>query len=144
MKNVRKDTRTVREAVGVFDSIESLEAAINELQCSGFERHQVSVLGSEAAVKERFGRPHVPTKLLKDDPKTPRSPDIQKEELGVGQGVIIGSGSFAGMLVTALGTGVSIASGALIPVIAVGAAWSGCLRASRRGRLWSWQPPKSG
>lgn len=121
LRSFNKEVKTVREAVGVFPSTQSLEAVIDELEMSGFERHQISVLGSEAAVKEQFGKANLPVELLEDNPHTPRSPEIRREELGVGQGVVLGSSAFAGMILAAAVSGVSVVSSGLVPMIVIGA-----------------------
>lgn len=110
----------IREAVGIFDAYDQMEETIGDLQISGFARHQISVLGTEAAVKERFGAPHVKTELLKDNPDAPRSPDIKKEELGIAQGLLIGGGTVTGVV------GAVIASGGLaVPGAVMAAALGG-------------------
>lgn len=115
------ETGIVREAVGVFDTVKGLEAAIDELESSGFERRQISVLGSEGAVKDTFGKANLTAKQLEDNPETPRSHEIRREELGVGQGVVVGGGAFAGILIAAAISGVSVISGGLVTTIALGA-----------------------
>lgn len=88
--------RKIREAVGIFDSYDHMEETIHELESSGFDRRQISVLGSEAEVAKNFGTPHVRVELLEDNDNTPHSPYIRPEELSIGQGVIIGVGMLAG------------------------------------------------
>ncbi|MET0155397.1 MAG: hypothetical protein ABW189_04760 [Rickettsiales bacterium] len=95
----------VREAVGVFGSADALQRAVDALESAGFERRLISVLGSDAALRERFGTVEISSQLLEDHPDAPRSPDVKKEELGVGQGVLIGGGMFLGIVAAALATG---------------------------------------
>lgn len=102
----------VREAVGIFEDYDQMEKTIADLQLNGFGRYQISVLGSEAAVKEKFGMTHVQTELLEDHPDAPRSPDIKKEELALGQGVLV-----AGGLLTGVVTAVIASGGVLVPGI---------------------------
>ena len=45
----------VREAVAVFDDAESMESAVDEILSAGFDRAEVSLLSSEAAVEEKLG-----------------------------------------------------------------------------------------
>lgn len=85
------ETHEVREAVGVFDDYDALYDTIKELGTSGFGRHQISVLGSDAAVRERLGDPVVTPEWVEDNPIAPRSPIIGVEELGVAQGVLVGA-----------------------------------------------------
>jgi hypothetical protein len=51
-------TRTyrTREAVVVFSDPHALEAAVDELEISGFDRAAVSVLATDEKIKERVGR----------------------------------------------------------------------------------------
>ncbi len=48
-----KDSNTVevREAVGIFDSEEKMQAAIDDLLSHGFDRAEISVLAPVKAVK---------------------------------------------------------------------------------------------
>lgn len=85
------ETHEVREAVGVFDDYAALYDTIKELGTSGFGRHQISVLGSDAAVRERLGDPQIGPEWVEDNPIAPRSPIIGVEELGVAQGVLVGA-----------------------------------------------------
>ncbi len=48
-------TNTMREAVGVFQTAEQLEAAIDDLLSAGFDRAEVSLLAAEPAVEEKLG-----------------------------------------------------------------------------------------
>lgn len=84
------------EAVGVFDSYEQLHDTIKELETSGIGRRQISVRGSDAAVKREYGESTVIPERLEDDPNAPHSPIIGAEELGVAQGVLIGIGMYVG------------------------------------------------
>ena len=42
----------MREAIGVFDGVAQLDATINDLQVSGFDRAEISMLATQAAVEE--------------------------------------------------------------------------------------------
>lgn len=95
----------VREAVGVFEDYDELYETIKELGTVGFGRHQISVLGSDEAVEEIFQRPEVTPEVVEDNPFAPRSFNVGLEELGVAQGVLIGSGIYVGAIVGILSTG---------------------------------------
>ena len=45
----------VPEAVGIFDSSETLQAAIYDLRMSGFSRADISLLGDKKALTEKLG-----------------------------------------------------------------------------------------
>lgn len=80
----------VKEAVGVFDSLENLDEAIRELEGSSFPRHSISVLGSRERVEEKFGAKSVNPKWLEDNPNAPRDISIRPEEKTIGASFIIG------------------------------------------------------
>jgi len=44
----------IREAVGVFDNPEKVDAAIADLEGTAFPRHDISVLGSKKEVREKL------------------------------------------------------------------------------------------
>lgn len=86
----------VREAVGLFDDYDHLQETIKELEESGFNRRQISVLGTELAREQRFGASRVNPVDMEDDPNTPRSANIAAEELSIAQGVVMGIGMLTG------------------------------------------------
>ncbi len=45
----------IREAVAVFDDAEALQAAIDELESSGFDRAEISLLAGAKSVEEKLG-----------------------------------------------------------------------------------------
>lgn len=121
----------VREAVGVFDDVNALHETIKDLETSGFGRRQISVRGSEAEMRERFGQTQLETKQLEDHPQAPHRPIVAPEELGVAKGVLIGGGIFVGFV------------GAVIPIAASGGELTGTsiatvLLASAIGALAGW------
>jgi hypothetical protein len=65
-------TYCAREAVGVFNSPESLETAVNKLELAGFDRASISVLGSDHEVKKRVGHLYLSIAEAEDDPKAPQ------------------------------------------------------------------------
>jgi len=99
---------TVREAVGVFHDVDSFEAAINELQSSGFDRSEISLLASEEAVTGKLGHVYSSAEELEDAPDTPRAVYVGDDAVGQGQAAVIG-GLF--MLGTFAAIGAIVASG---------------------------------
>lgn len=95
----------IREAVGVFDNYEEMEKTIEALQIAGIGRRHISVLGSQMAVEKKFGSTHVKTDVLADHPDAPRSPDIQQEELGIGQGALVSGGLLFGVVTAVIASG---------------------------------------
>ena len=59
-------TTTIREAVGVFHNADEMEAAIEELEESGFDRAEISLLASQDAVHEKLGHAYADAKSLED------------------------------------------------------------------------------
>lgn len=112
------NTKTTREAVGIFNDNEKLQEAINELCTAHFERYDISVLGNEAAIKEKFKQYRNPHELV-DNPQTPRSINIAPEEMGVAQGAVIGGGILVGV-VAALTAAGGVALPSTIPATVIG------------------------
>ncbi|NNM57153.1 hypothetical protein [Acidocella sp.] len=63
---------TYREAVAVFDSAETLDAAVFTLETHGFDRAAFSLLASEEAVEQKLGHRYQLVKEVEDDPAAPR------------------------------------------------------------------------
>jgi hypothetical protein len=51
-----QEQRTIREAVGVFDSPDKLQEAIDDLMSSGFDRAELSLLAAEETVDQSIAR----------------------------------------------------------------------------------------
>jgi len=92
------------EAVGIFDDAQELHRTIEDLEISGFARSQISVRGSDAAVKNKFGHASVKPEHLQDNPHAPRSAVIGREDVGVAQGVLIGAGAWIGSALALIAT----------------------------------------
>lgn len=113
-------TGKVREAVAVFHSAADFYAAIDDLQSSGFDRAQISVLATADTVAERLGNHFERVADLEDDPGAPRVAYVSPEAVGDAQGAVIGGFVYVGALV---GIGAVVSSGgALLPLIAAAAA----------------------
>ncbi len=101
-------TASVREAVAVFDDSTSLLAAIDELESSGFDREDLSLLAGKDAVEEKLGHVFERVADLEDDPKTPRQAFISPESVGDAKGWAIGGLLYVGGVSAA---GAVVASG---------------------------------
>jgi hypothetical protein len=64
--------QAIKEAVAVFDTTETLEAAVFELETRGFDRAAFSLLASEAAVTQKLGHGYDLIKQVEDNPDVPR------------------------------------------------------------------------
>ena len=91
-----------REAIGIFDDQEKLDAAIQELEATHFPRRDISVLGSAEEIEKRFGSEAVDPDLLKDSPRTLRSISIRPEEKTIGATAFIGLLGYVGGCIAAL------------------------------------------
>lgn len=69
---------SVREAVGVFSDVEALEAAVDELEVSGFDRATISVLASDKTIKERMGPLHHTLVEIEDDRQAPGTAFVER------------------------------------------------------------------
>ena len=128
----------VPEAVGVFDSFETLQAAIYDLRMSGFSRADISLLGGKEAMKEKLGSAYWHAADLEDNPDAPRAAFVSEEAIGELEGAIGGGFFFLGSMIamTAMLTPASTLA-ASIAAIAIGggpAAVVGALLARRVGQ----------
>jgi hypothetical protein len=128
----------VPEAVGVFDRFDTSQAAFYDLRMVGFGRHDISLLGDEAAMEEKLGRAYWRSKELADDPRTPRAAFASEEAIGELEGAVAGGFFFLGSYI-AMAAMLTPAStlAASIAAIAVGGspgAVLGTLLARRIGR----------
>ena len=65
---------TDTEAVALFHDVKSLQAAIDELLTSGFDREDLSVLASKKTIEDKLGHGYGSTRDLEDNPDAPRAP----------------------------------------------------------------------
>jgi hypothetical protein len=115
---------TVREAVGVFHDAKSLEAAADALMEHGFDRSDLSLLASEAAVRDRLGGEAPKAVALEDDPDAPRRALTATEDIGDAEGAVIGGFTYVGAVAAAgalVATGAGLAAAAAGTVLAGGA-----------------------
>lgn len=128
----------VPEAVGLFDSFETLQAAIYDLLISGFNRYDISLLGGQDAMKEKLGSAYWRAQDLEDNPDAPRAAFVSEESIGALEGAIAGGFFY-------LGSGIALAAmltpastlAASIAAVAIGggpAAVIGTLLARRIGQ----------
>ncbi len=57
----------VKEAVAVFDNVKQLQDAIDELESSGFDRAEISLLASSGAVETKLGHMYEKVEELEDE-----------------------------------------------------------------------------
>lgn len=93
---------TVREAVGVFDAPDKLDAAVADLEGTSFSRMDISVLGSTQEMEEKYGS-SFRTEWLEDNSDAPRDILIRPEEKVIGASFIIGCCAYTAGCVIAIG-----------------------------------------
>ncbi|WP_338468054.1 hypothetical protein RXV95_05720 [Novosphingobium sp. ZN18A2] len=116
-------SRPIREAVAYFDTAKDIEAAIDELLRSGFDRAEVSLLATESAVEEKLGHKYRKVSELEDDPAVPRTFYVPTESIGGAEGALISAPLYLAAFST---IGAVVASGgSLLAVIAAAVAAGG-------------------
>ncbi len=116
------DARMIREAVGVFDTSETLQEAIDDVMSSGFDRAALSLLASEKAVEDKLGHKYQKITELEDDPIVPRCCYVSTESIGSAEGGLIGGLMYVGATV---GAGAVVASGGTLALVIAAAALAG-------------------
>lgn len=114
--------KTLREAVAVFDDAETLEAAIDDLERSGFDRAELSMLAGEETVRVKLGHVYTSPAELEDDKDVPRKAFVSRGEVEEGEGALVGALLFVGAVAA---TGAVVASGGTLAAIIAAAAASG-------------------
>lgn len=112
----------VRETVAVFKDVAKLEAAIDELLESGFDRAEISLLASEESVEEKLGHYYDKPTEIEDDPDAPRVAYVSKESLGAAEGALISGPLY---VAAATSAGLAIAAGGPLAVAVTAAALGG-------------------
>jgi len=113
-----------REAVAVFNTVETMQEAVDDLLSSGFNRADLSFLADERAIEEKLGHIYVRTQDLEDNPKSPSIAYISNNSIGDAEGALIGTPMYIAAVTTA---GIMAVAGGplaltIASVIAAGAA----------------------
>jgi len=110
------------EAVGVFDDAATLEATVDDLLRSGFDRSELSLLAADSAVEEKLGHRYQRVAELEDDAAVPRAAFVSTEAIGDAEGALIGGLAYVGAVATA---GAIVSSGGTLAGAIVAAAMVG-------------------
>ena len=119
--SAESETRGIREAVGLFKTSDALQGAIDELLSSGFDRADISLLGSEHAIENTVGY-IIKRAELEDNPVTPRGVYVSPEAVGTAEGSLISVLAYVGGVATA---GVIAMAGGPLTMIVMGAGLAG-------------------
>jgi hypothetical protein len=111
-------SKSLREAVGIFTRADDLQAAIDELLSSGFHRAELSLLAGEDAVNDKIGGRFANARGLEDDSAAPRTAYVSPEAIGDAQGGIVGALAYAGATIAA---GAMVLSGGTIAAALIAA-----------------------
>lgn len=124
-------TRTVREAVAVFDSVADYEAAVHELLEKGFSKDDIQILAGFATVERKFGHRYRRVEELEDVPEAPRTAFVLLEDLEEREKVLANTLTVLPALIAG---GLVVGSGGAILAAIAGAAVAGSLLAAVLGR----------
>ncbi|MEY3307438.1 MAG: hypothetical protein RLZZ413_1476 [Pseudomonadota bacterium] len=92
----------VPEAVGIFDTFESLQKAVYDLMMTGFSRYDISLLADQKVLEEKLGTAYWTAPELADNPDAPRAAFVSEEAIGELEGAIAGGLFFLGSAVAML------------------------------------------
>lgn len=118
-----QEVLTVREAVGIFDRADDMQAAIDELLTSGFHRAELSLLASEQAVDQKLEQQYKKVAALADDPTVLRTAYVSPEAIGGAQGGLIGGLMYVGAAVA--GGAIVVSGGTLLAALSAAAMTGG-------------------
>ena len=115
---------TSREVVGVFHSEAALQAAVDELLCTGFDRSACSLLADEQTIDRKLGHGYERVAQLEDDPIVPRAAYIGAHSWETARALSIGGLAFVGATVSGgavVASGASVLASLLTALVAGGA-----------------------
>jgi hypothetical protein len=115
-------TDSVREAVGVFATAEALQAAIDDLLTSGFNRAELSLLAGEDSVVEKLGHRYSKVAELEDEPHAATVCYVSPESLAGAKGALMGGLLYLGAVAA---TGAILVSGGTLAAAAIAAVAAG-------------------
>ncbi|MDX1711908.1 MAG: hypothetical protein R3316_12320 [Rhodovibrionaceae bacterium] len=118
-------TETVKEAVGIFESAENLEKAVDGLQVAGFDRAQLSLLATDEALRGAFGERYTATRDLEDETGVPYAAYPEEDSKVEAKATAVSALAYVGAVASAAAV---VASGG-----AVGAALGAAVAAGGAG-----------
>lgn len=128
----------IPEAVGIFETFETLQKAIYDLMIAGFSRYDISLLADQKVLEEKLGTSYWTAPELADNPDAPRASFVSEEAIGELEGTIVGGlfflGSYIAMLALLTPASTIAASIAAIAIGGSPTAVVGTLLARRVGK----------
>jgi hypothetical protein len=92
--------REFSEVVGLFDSMDNLQSAIDDLLTHGFDRSEISLLAEDATAREKVGAKR--SVEIEDSDAAPRISYIENESLNEGKASLIGLLFYVGAIAGAI------------------------------------------
>ena len=117
-----------REAVGLFTSVEDLQAAVRDLEGTAFPRQDISVMGARDELQKVFGEKTVDPRIAMESAQTPRQSLPRPEEKVIGGAALVGIPAYVGAMGAAMAAG-AVAFPALVGAAVIGGLGGGTLGA---------------
>lgn len=135
-------TYWTKEAVGVFANPDALEAAVDELEVSGFDRAAISVLATDSRARDQLDRFYRSISEVEDSGVVARGNFVDSESFAEGEAALVGVplyiGGFAGgAAVAAAGGSLAFEIAATISGGVIGAALGALLAGLIARRHWA-------
>lgn len=92
--------REFSEVVGLFDSMDNLQSAIDDLLTHGFDRSEISLLAEDTTAREKVGAKR--SVEIEDSDEAPRISYIENESLNEGKASLIGLLFYVGTIAGAI------------------------------------------
>lgn len=92
--------REFSEVVDLFDSMDNLQSAIDDLLTHGFDRSEISLLAEDATAREKVGAKR--SVDIEDSDEAPRISYIENESLNEGKASLIGLLFYVGAIAGAI------------------------------------------
>ncbi|HEY8161442.1 MAG TPA: hypothetical protein VIF34_04150 [Methylocystis sp.] len=98
----------VREVVGVFNDLDRMQSAIDDLLIDGFDQSMISVLAPQTVVREALGDQSLSAEKLGDNPQAPHGTYVDPEARNEAKAGLIGALFYIGAVG---GAGMALAAG---------------------------------
>lgn len=109
----------MKEAVGLFETMDQLQLAVKELERTDFPRDSISVLGHHDEMSKNFPHFDLSVEAYEDDPNVARQAPVRSEEKTIGATVLVGGAAYLGAMAAALSAG-AVTFPAIIAAAAIG------------------------